>query len=324
MNMNFSDSKEHSATDVGESITSGAIDLCDGFEEFEMEREFSRLEHALNQQSMTPEHVINLAATILAKIDQGRKFILPWLDAASKDCGYLPPVRSYTKETISGLVLFSHEKLQITLNCMDNNLLASNKLSEEIPESIVFSGRKTISRFVISGGSNLEIWKCNGLETCLETTARCWNTGTKYISDGDVLIQDGAYESFVIDKASNCIVFLQAVVITEDVSRVREFDGLTGKQLAQSSESLKSSQIQMYSTLLRLFQRTDSYDLLESYLAHEDENVRWHIMRELVALDTQSSLKPLKIMLEADDSLLIRKAAEQTLNMIEEQLASSA
>ncbi|PHS16275.1 MAG: hypothetical protein COA78_04020 [Blastopirellula sp.] len=286
-------------------------------ENFDFERDFRILRDMLDCDSITANEIIGIAGDLLACIEKGRQFLIPWLESAGEDASYLPPVRGYQKKAISSLSLFNHEKLQISLNCFDANLLRKNDKESSSIDTVVLNGQTTISRFIKTGNCNLEIWKCSKLNE-----QECKKLESKYIQDGYVLIQDGNVETFSIDKAESSIVILQAQVMPNQSSLIREYEKSSGSLVSQSNGSLKSSRIQMYSTLLRLFGRLDSFKILERYVSHEDAQVRWHVMRELIALDTSASLPSLNKMASLDSDEAVRNAAEETRQLIEFRFAN--
>jgi HEAT repeat protein len=79
----------------------------------------------------------------------------------------------------------------------------------------------------------------------------------------------------------------------------------------------------MLSTLLRTMEREDAIETLREYLHHRDFFVRWHVMRELIALNAVAALSDLAQMAKADPRQEIRSAAARMLSRIEARAMSS-
>ena len=71
----------------------------------------------------------------------------------------------------------------------------------------------------------------------------------------------------------------------------------------------------MMVSLLRTMEREDSVPLLEEALASPHFYTRWHVMRELLALDAEAAHPHLRRMAEADPHPEVRAAARQTLDL---------
>ncbi len=273
---------------------------------FDLESDFSILNEALKCSSVDTDEIIELAYSLVDYLTDRKEFVIPWLEAVREDTSYLPPCRGYQKGAVSSLTLFNHKKLQITLNCFDANLLEN-----EQDAILVFPGQTIITKFIKSGDCKIGMWRCS------EAGAQhCQDAGSLKVHDGQILVQDGNIETFAFESASNSIVVIQAVVLPDENALVREYDKSSCTLIEQCHGSLNSSRVLMYSTLLRLLGRADSFSLLQKYLSHPDAQVRWHIMRELIALDTNESLTALEKMASLDPSDLVRNAAEETWQLI--------
>ena len=87
---------------------------------------------------------------------------------------------------------------------------------------------------------------------------------------------------------------------------------MTARRLAfigASSTDEASSRVQMMVSLLRTMEREDALPLIEEALASPHFYTRWHIMRELLAMDADAALPPLRRMAADDPHPEVRAAA---------------
>jgi HEAT repeat protein len=70
----------------------------------------------------------------------------------------------------------------------------------------------------------------------------------------------------------------------------------------------------MMASLLRVMDRADAVPVLREMLASPHFYTRWHIMRELLALDAEAAYPDLKRLAAQDPHPEVRAAARQTLD----------
>jgi HEAT repeat protein len=71
----------------------------------------------------------------------------------------------------------------------------------------------------------------------------------------------------------------------------------------------------MMVSLLRALDREDAFPVFEEALESPHFYTRWHVMREMLALDAEAALPSLRRMAETDPHPDIRAAARQTLDL---------
>jgi hypothetical protein len=124
---------------------------------------------------------------------------------------------------------------------------------------------------------------------------------------------DGSCESFVVEHATGDIVYLQATIQAGAAPLTVEYDSDTLSFVNASSTDEASSRVQMMATLLREMDRDDAVPVLRELLKTPHFYTRWHIMRELLALDAEAALPDLRRMAGGDPHPEVRAAARQTL-----------
>ena len=127
---------------------------------------------------------------------------------------------------------------------------------------------------------------------------------------------DGRYQSFIIEHADGDMVYFQAMVRAGAAPLAAEYDSKTLAFIGASSTDEASSRVQMMVSLLRTMERDDALPLIEEALASPHFYTRWHIMRELLAMDAEAALPPLRRM-AAKRSRIPRSAPppRQTLDL---------
>lgn len=126
---------------------------------------------------------------------------------------------------------------------------------------------------------------------------------------------DGSRESFVVEHAEADIVYLQATIQTGAAPLTVEYDSQTLAFVNASSTDEASSRVQMMVTLLRAMDRADAVPVLRQLLNSPHFYVRWHIMREMLALDAEAALPDLRRLAATDPHPEVRAAARQTLEL---------
>jgi hypothetical protein len=184
------------------------------------------------------------------------------------------------------------------------------------PASITLSGQRTIFKFIRAGGAILSFWEAppvTGRFTA-DSSGRCRLVERRRIEDGETVALDGRRRSFVIDHADSDIVYLKAATLAGAAPLSVEYDSDSLTFVAASSTDEAASRVQMMVSLLRIMDRTDAVPLLRRVLTHRHFYVRWHAMREFLALDAGLALPSLRAMAESDPHPDVRAAAASALS----------
>ena len=111
------------------------------------------------------------------------------------------------------------------------------------------------------------------------------------------------------------MVYYQAVARAQCAPVCAEYDSDSLRFIGASSTDEASSRLQMMVSLLRALGRDDAFALFEEALASPQFYTRWHVMREMLAMDADAALPSLRRMAADDPHPDIRAAAQQTLKM---------
>jgi hypothetical protein len=226
------------------------------------------------------------------------------------------PLRASDSEVRSGIVVARHPALSVTLDVVHAAKLAVKKNNPR-PGSIGFTGDISIARFVRSGGAVLSWWEIPpiGLDFSAATAGTCRQTGHRAVADGDMVEMDGRRESFIIEAARGNLLLVSATIRTEAPVSV-EYDAATGAYLGCSAASDRDSRLQLVSSLARLLEAREVFPAIAALLDEPSFFVRWHAMRELIAIDAEAALPYLRMLADHDPHAEVRCAARATLDLL--------
>ena len=246
-------------------------------------------------------------------------------DEMRGDCYFDPPFPAINSDIHSGLIVFEDEHVSIAAGVSRASQLAAKKNGRRGPTSVGFTGQVSVLKFVKAGGARLSFWEAP-LITADFSAGRCGTcrrTGERSLNDGDVLIVDGRFESYVIDRATSNLVVLQAVVKAGSAPLSVEYDSATQEYVGCSATDDGASRIQMITTLLRRLECDAAFPAIAAFLDHPSFFIRWHVMRELLGLDAVAALPHLEKMAAADPHSETRGAARAVLERMMQAQAGS-
>lgn len=132
--------------------------------------------------------------------------------------------------------------------------------------------------------------------------------------DGEIVVLDGRYQSFIIDHASSNLFILQATVKHGRAPIMVEYDSETHAYIGCSAADDSASRIQMITTLLRKLDCIAAFSAIATFVDHPSFFVRWHVVRELLGLDAIAALPHLKHMAATDPHPENRRVAREVLD----------
>ena len=230
---------------------------------------------------------------------------------------FRPPFHSLANEVHSGLLLYHHPELSISLGVTGVDMLAAKKTGRSGPASINFAGLTTLLRFVKAGNATVSFWEAPeiGDDFTAEAAGPCRLSGCRRMADGEEIVIDGRRQSFVLEHAESDILTFQAVVRAGCAPVGVEYDSDRLQFIGASSTDEASSRLQLMVSLLRALGREDAFPLFEEALQSPHFYTRWHVMREMLAMDADAALPSLRRMAAEDPHPDVRATAKQTLGM---------
>lgn len=243
--------------------------------------------------------------------------MLDLVERSAADPFFRPPFHPLASEVQNSLLLYHHPDLSVSLGVTGVDMLAAKRVGRSGGASINFTGFVTLLRFVKAGGATLSFWEAPPIDDDFSESraGSCRLVERRRIADGEDVLVDGRFQSFVIDHAETDMVFLQAVARAGCAPVGTEYDSDTLRFIGASSTDEASSRLEMMVSLLRALGRDDAFGLFEEALASPQFYTRWHVMREMLSLDAEAALPSLRRMADEDPHSDIRAAARQTLEL---------
>jgi hypothetical protein len=239
------------------------------------------------------------------------------LASAAGDPFFRPPFQPMSSDIHNAFLLYHNPDLSIALGATGVDMLAAKKAGPRGATSIGFTGVTTLFRYLRAGGATISFWEAPPITDLFDSS----NAGTarlverRRIEDGEEIVVDGRHQSFIIDHATSDMIFFQALVRVDAAPVAAEYDSKTLSFIGASSTDETSSRVQMMVSLLRTMEREDAVPLFIAALDSPHFYARWHIMRELLALDAAAALPHLRRMAASDPHPEVRAAARQTLEL---------
>jgi hypothetical protein len=265
----------------------------------------------------TSEALLAAARRFMDRTAEIDAMISELIAASREDPFFRPPFHPLVNEVHHSLLLYHHPELSISLGVSGVDMLAAKKTGRTGRASINFNGYSTLLRFLKAGNATLSFWEAPpiGDDFSAVETEPCRLVGCRRIEDNEEIVVDGRHQSFVIEHAESDILFFQTVARAGAAPVGTEYDSDSLQFIGASSTDEASSRLQMMVSLLRALGRDDAFALFEEALASPLFYTRWHVMREMLAMDADAALPSLRRMAEGDRHPDIRTAAQQTLAM---------
>lgn len=277
----------------------------------QLERELSELE------PKTPDAILGAATRFIDRTADIDALMRELIAGSRADPFFRPPFHPVSSEIHTALLLFHNPDLSIALGVSGLDMLAAKKSGKRGPTSIGFTGVVTMFRYLKAGGATLSFWEAPPIEEnfVAAEAGRCRFVGRRRLEDGETIVIDGRRQSFVIEHAEADMLYFQAMVRSAAAPLAAEYDSATLEFIGASSTDEASSRVQMMVSMLRTMGRDDALPLIMESVGSPHFYTRWHIMRELLAMDAEAALPELRRMAEADPHPEVRAAARHTLDL---------
>jgi hypothetical protein len=277
----------------------------------ETERALVGLEHR------SPEAVLAVARAFMDRTQDIGALMDELLSSSAGDPFFRPPFQPMSSDIHNAFLLYHHPDLSIALGATGVDMLAAKKAGPRGATSIGFTGVTTLFRYLRAGGATISFWEAPPITASFDAT-RAGNArlvDRRRVEDGEEIVIDGRHQSFIIDHAISDMIFFQALVRVDAAPVAVEYDSKTLSFIGASSTDETSSRVQMMVSLLRTMDREDAVPLIVEALDSPHFYTRWHVMRELLALDAEAALPHLRRMAESDPHPEVRATASQTLDL---------
>ncbi|WP_114950885.1 HEAT repeat domain-containing protein [Sphingosinicella terrae] len=271
----------------------------------------------IDMRDRTPERLIAAARRFMDRGDDVEALMADLIASCRTDPFFRPPFQPISTEVQNSLLLYHHPDLSISLGVTGLDALAAKKSGRTGAASINFTGCLTLLRFIHAGGAIVSLWEAPPVPGTFTFAAAgaCRLVERRRIADGEELLVDGRQQSFVIEHAEADILFFHAVARTGCAPVALEYDSDSLACIGATGTDEAGARLQMMASLLRALDRQDALPVLREALASPHFFIRWHVMREMLALDAEGSLPSLRRLAETDPHPDVRAAARQTLDL---------
>jgi hypothetical protein len=257
-----------------------------------------------------PEPAARHAEQLLGDSGWVEGLLAPLVAALAGEPFFEPPFRASRDRLRNGAVLFECPAASLSASVMDARAPAG--------ETIIFTGRVTVTRYVRAGGATLRRWRAEPLaaEFCAGDAGRCEEIAPRALVDGAVQRCDGRTQAQLPGGAASDVVTL-AVVARAGTPLMREYRIADGNLVRVASADERASRTEMLLAYLRLAGRTDAGARFEAATRDAAFHLRWAAMREWLALDARAALPRLGEMAAGDPHSEVRAAALRMLPIVE-------
>ncbi len=228
------------------------------------------------------------------------------------------PLRHYTDDLVTSLMLARNSRATLTLQAIDGAGLARRAA----PVSVSFPPSETVER-VLAGsadGSSVRVMaRRPGAADLVTTRVR--------LTPGTVQRRDGSREALVLREVEGSLVTLKLQRRTAEGAVTCEYRLADGALVHQAAGSPRDSRLELTAALLGRMGRTDAAPLLAA-MAEENGSaaLRWQALRECLALDSATGFAALTTLARRSDDPLCGPAGALRAQLIETypQLAGGA
>ena len=265
----------------------------------------------------TPQAILDAARRYMDRVEDIDALMADLIASCRADPFFRPPIHPVSSDIHTGLLMFHNQDLSVALGVTGVDLLAAKKSGKRGATSIGFTGLLTSFRYLKAGNATLSFWEAPPIADNFVggEAGPARFVERRKIEDGEEVVIDGRYQSFVIEHADSDMLYFQALVRSGGAPLATEYDSASLSFINASSTDEAASRVQMMVSLLRTMDRPDALPLIVEALGSPHFYTRWHIMRELLAMDAEAAQPHLERMAASDAHPEIRAVAAQTLQL---------
>ena len=225
------------------------------------------------------------------------------LDRQCFDPIFFPDLRVIDSGYFNALEIFTHPKLSILLSLVDHAKIGDLHSDNECINIMSFT---TYLYFIQASGAKIEFFEAE--------LGSCCSRRIIDIKDGMLLKVAGAKNSMKFLSADNDLVVLGVSFFETDAKECFKINASDAQIVSKSSSDMPAQRAFMYSSILALLGEDRAIDAMKKYLKHADPELRWHIMREILALDADRASPLLHELATSDPSVRVRQIAKATID----------
>ncbi|MGE8225070.1 MAG: hypothetical protein ACN6RK_04700 [Stenotrophomonas sp.] len=233
---------------------------------------------------------------------------------------YATTAKTIDSDALTGIVLFDSRQLRVSLVSLGPSAhrIKKGRNNNTRVTGVTMQGTDSAIRFIKSGNATLNLWSAPPFEREDPLSYReMQQQPNRKVLDGDTLFLEGGSTGMSIASCDAPILFTIATRNTPRTAVNAHYD-MEGHLHSFTAADMRSSRIQLLATLIRELDWHPGVDhLITIATEHPDHFVRWHAMREAIALDPRASSPFLYHMADQDRHPQVRDAAAKTVTLIE-------
>jgi hypothetical protein len=289
--------KEADAVNI---VNDGVKHLIDTISNFDL---FVDLKSRLNayEVPLTSVEFEDAILPLITERDWVDSFMGRLLDRRQFTPLFVPQLKSLEEEYFNAIEVFTHPKATLILSVVDHTKIGAAAASE----TINIMSFTTYLYFIHAKGASIAFYDAVPGATC--------NKQVIELEDGMLIKVAGTKNSMKFLHAQEDIIVLGVNFFENDIKDCVKVNVEDAKITAKSSGDMLLQRAFMYSTVLRLMQKTDALSCMSGFLKHADPALRWHMMREMLALDLDYATPFLLDMASNDVSGQVKELAHKTV-----------
>lgn len=235
-------------------------------------------------------------------------FVQHWLRASVADMAHDPAILPTGHGTpwLRSLVLFDDGELHLSLAMIEGRAWhAARQL--EAQETLEFADGWT--RLCFLRAEQVEVQRFHRDPARPD---RAYPQGYQQVRVGQEFALDNASELLRFSAIGGECLYLRLLVRNPDQRHVTEHDARTGALLRIRQAQSHEGRLQMTLSLLRSLGRADAMDLIAQKIAEWPPELRWHTVREALALDSRRGFALLDTISRSDPDPKLRALALDT------------
>ena len=242
------------------------------------------------------------------------------LNGYSASALYSPTARVLAAGPFTGLILHEDERMRLTLMSLSpvGHKLKRHRVSVSGGQGVTIPGSDSVVRFLKADGAVLRIWEVEPFMGDQALGQRVLpDCRRQTVKSGDVVRLVGARHGMSVEHTRGPIVFIMATCLMSRSSVNAHYDESSGSLHSFTAADMASSRVQLLATMLREVGQA-GFESLVSQLNHGDHFVRWHVMREMIAMDAERATPFLLNIAREDPHPQVRDAAGKVSDMMSE------
>lgn len=280
------------------------------------------LDGALDAADGDPDRVTAIGASLLQMPDLAQSLFTDALRAIDRDPFFTPPFSGASAAMGESVRLFEHRDLTMSLVLVHADSIGAKATRENSEaRSVTFTGTLTLRRVLRSGGGVIQRYSATPADDCLSlaTHPAASKGDAEALSEDQLLIVDGRSESVAFVYAHSAILYLECEILAGCAPYCVKYDSRDLRPVAAATTDQCASRCQLMMSALTALGGTTDPSTYRRLMASKSFEVRWHSVRELMAVDPDRAWDCLAVLAANDRHPEIRSAARQMLTARSEE-----